>query len=60
MRMTSGNFANLEIGSRDDVVGDYAKLGKTIIKAGRLREEHSEALGWVVTKQSCNNPSIEG
>jgi hypothetical protein len=27
MRLTSRNFANLEIGSRDDVVGDYAKLG---------------------------------
>jgi hypothetical protein len=32
MRITSRNFANLEIGSRDDVVGDYAKLARTLVR----------------------------
>jgi hypothetical protein len=27
-------FANLEIGCRDDVVGDYAKLGKIFLDPG--------------------------
>ncbi|MBL7692681.1 MAG: hypothetical protein JNM41_13905 [Flavipsychrobacter sp.] len=33
-------------------------LGKYLIETGRLCGEQSEATGWIVTKQSRNNPLV--